>query len=95
VSSDPSPRYTVEFARPALREFQDLPRAVQQRIAPKITALAEDPRPVGVDKLKGQSDQYRIRVGDYRVVYTIQDARLIVLVVRVANRRDVFRNRGN
>jgi mRNA interferase RelE/StbE len=94
VSSAPTPRYTVEFARPALREFQNLPRPAQERVAPRIDALAGDPRPRGAKMLKGQPDLYRIRVGDYRVVYAIRDDRLVVLVVRVAHRRDVYRKGG-
>jgi len=90
-----APRYRVEFTRPALKEFGDLPRKAQERIAPRIDALAVTPRPRGVEKLKGVDDQYRIRVGDYRVVYTIRDDRLIVTVVRVADRRDAYRRRSN
>ncbi len=95
ATGEPDRPYRVEFARPALKEFEALPRQAQERIAPRITALAEDPRPRGVEKLKGQSDQYRIRVGSYRVIYTIEDDRLIVTVVRVADRRDAYRKRGN
>jgi mRNA interferase RelE/StbE len=88
-------RYRIEFTRPAAKALEKLPRAIQDRLAPKIDALAEDPRPHGVEKLAGKDDQYRIRVGDYRVVYTIRDDRLIVTVVRVANRRDVYRRRDH
>lgn len=95
MSTGPPPRYRVEFARAALKEFRALPREAQESIAPKINALAENPRPHGVEKLKGQVDQYRIRAGDYRVVYTIRDDRLIVVVARVADRRDVYRKKGN
>ncbi len=94
AGGDP-PRYHVEFTRPALKEFHDLPRRVQERIGPRIGALAENPRPHGVEKLEGEEDLYRIRVGDYRVVFAIHDDRLIVVVVRVANRRDAYRRRGN
>lgn len=64
-----APRYRVGFTRPALKEFQDLPRPVQMRIAPRITTPAGNPRPHGVEELKGEDDQYRIRVGDHRDVY--------------------------
>jgi mRNA interferase RelE/StbE len=63
----------------------------RQRIVASILALADQPRPVGSEKLAGQSDRYRIRIGRYRVVYSIADDELIVLVVRVADRRDVYR----
>ena len=63
----------------------------RQRIVASILALANEPRPVGCDKLAGTGDRYRVRVGRYRVVYTIADAELQVLVVRVADRKDVYR----
>ena len=91
MTTEPERRYRIEFAKPAVKQFQDLPRDAQERIAPHINALAETPRPRGVKKLKGQDDQYRIRVGDYRVIYTIQDERLIVLVIRIADRKDAYR----
>jgi mRNA interferase RelE/StbE len=95
VATGPPSRYRVEFARPALKEFQGLPRAAQEQIRPVIDSLAEDPRPNGVKKLKGASDLYRVRAGNYRVVYEIRDALLIVTVVRVADRRDAYRRKGN
>ncbi|MDJ0899633.1 MAG: type II toxin-antitoxin system RelE/ParE family toxin [Xenococcus sp. MO_188.B8] len=58
---------------------------------PKIDALATEPRPEGVVKLKGEENLYRIRVGDYRVIYNVQDDRLLVLVVKVGHRGDVYR----
>jgi mRNA interferase RelE/StbE len=68
-----------------------LPQAAQARIASAIDALAGDPRPSGVTKLRGPEGFYRIRVGDYRVVYAIEDDVLLVLVVRVGHRREVYR----
>jgi len=56
-----------------------------------MDGLAKEPRPKGVNRLTGAADLYRIRVGDYRVVYQIQDNRLIVLVVRIGHRKDVYR----
>jgi mRNA interferase RelE/StbE len=63
----------------------------RQRIVARILALGDDPRPVGYEKLAGQADRYRIRIGRYRVVYSISDQDLVVLVVRVADRKDVYR----
>ena len=63
----------------------------RQRIVARILALADEPRPPGSEKLAGETDRYRIRVGRFRVVYSIADAELFVLVVRVAHRRDVYR----
>ena len=82
--------YTVILSPDARRQFLKLPRALQERLQPRIDALADNPRPPGVKKLKGYRDYWRIRVGDYRIIYTIQDDRLIVTVLRIGNRRDVY-----
>jgi len=63
----------------------------RQRIVARILALADEPRPPGSEKLAGETDRYRIRVGRFRVVYSIADEELLVLVVRVAHRKDVYR----
>jgi mRNA interferase RelE/StbE len=63
----------------------------RQRIVAKIFALAEDPRPAGCEKLAGESDRYRIRVGRHRILYSIADDEFVVLVVRVAHRKDAYR----
>jgi mRNA interferase RelE/StbE len=81
----------VTLSPRARREFGSLPRAAQVRIKPWFDALAEEPRPPGVKKLAGESELYRIRVGDYRVLYAIEDDRLIVLIVSVADRKDAYR----
>ena len=83
--------YKVLFQPSAVRELGKLARDVQVRIMARIEALAKEPRPAGVKKPEGMKELYRLRVGDYRVVYRIQDERLIVLVVRIAHRRDVYR----
>lgn len=84
--------YRIEFAPAALREFRDLPRKVQEQLRPKIDLLAENPRPQKVEKLKGAEGLYRIRAGDYRVIYSIEDDRLVVLILRIAHRRDVYKH---
>jgi mRNA interferase RelE/StbE len=86
-------RYRVEIMRSALKQLEALPREEQERLTKEINALADDPRPPGVERLKGVADQYRIRVGSYRVIYTIRDDRLIVLVLRIGHRRDVYRKK--
>jgi mRNA interferase RelE/StbE len=83
--------YRIEITGAALRVIGHLARPQRERIRRAIDALGENPRPAGVKKLSGRSDEYRIRVGDYRVVYTIRDDILLVLVVRVAHRREVYR----
>lgn len=83
--------YVVIYKPSADRALRKLPDKVQRRIAAATDALAGDPRPPNAKKLEGADDLWRIRVGEYRVVYTIQDEALIVLVVRVAHRKDVYR----
>jgi len=83
--------YLVEFAVSALREFKRLERAVQRRIATHIDGLASNPFPAGAKKLRGSPDHYRIRVGDYRVIYRVDGKRVTVLILKIGHRRDVYR----
>ena len=83
--------YTVEFSRGADREFRKLSRQVQLRLRPRIESLSLNPRPAGSKKLAGSQNDWRIRIGDYRVVYEIHDRILFILVLRVAHRREVYR----
>lgn len=83
--------YRVEFKPSAAKAVRKLDSDVQRRIIARAEALADDPRPPGAEKLEGMRDLYRIRVGDYRVIYQIADKVLLVLVVRVGHRRDVYR----
>jgi mRNA interferase RelE/StbE len=76
-------RYTLQFTRPARKELESLPARLQVRILRAAEALVDDPRPRGCKKLKGSEDAYRIRVGDYRVVYEIHDDEVVVLIIRV------------
>ena len=85
--------YRVEIKRSAVKEIAALPKREQRRVVRAITALADDPRPDGVRKMAGSENAYRVRVGDYRIVYQIFDGVLIVHVVRVGRRRDVYRRR--
>jgi mRNA interferase RelE/StbE len=86
----PARRYEVLIEPAARRMLGKLPRDVQTRLMARIEALAVNPRPPGVVKLSGH-EAYRIRVGDFRVIYAVLDERLLVLVVEVGNRRDVYR----
>ena len=83
--------YRVELTRAAARQVKRLPAEVRERILARLEALAEDPRPAGVRKLAGTEDGYRVRVGAYRVLYRVEDDRLVVLVVRVSHRREAYR----
>lgn len=82
--------YHVEYTPRAKRDLAALPHAVQRRIVPKVDALAQDPRPPGSKKLKGFENRWRIRVGDYRVIYEVHDEELRVLVVKIGHRSDVY-----
>ncbi len=86
-----SPRpYSVQFTPAAARQWRRLTRQVQAQLQPLIDGLAANPRPANCIMLSGSND-YRVRSGDYRIIYSIRDADLIVLVVRVGNRREVYR----
>jgi mRNA interferase RelE/StbE len=87
-----SDHYTVEFERSARKDLDRLDQQVRARILRKIAALTGDPRPAGVVRLSGRHDMWRIRVGDYRVIYEITDDRLIVTIIRVAGRGSVYRD---
>ena len=84
-------RYTVEIARRAIKSIARLPRQEQQRVRAAIDLLADDPRPPGCVALAGEESAYRVRVGAYRILYEVIDERLIILVIRVGHRRDVYR----
>ncbi len=86
-------RYQVEIARRAVRSIARLPRNDQIRVRTAIDLLATEPRPPRCVALVGEDSVYRVRVGDYRIIYEVIDRRLVVQVVRVAHRRDVYRNR--
>jgi mRNA interferase RelE/StbE len=86
--------YTVRISPAAQRQFRALPTGVQDRIQPKIDALAQDPRPPGAKKLAAETELYRIRIGDHRVVYAIQDDALLVRVLAVGHRSDIYKRRS-
>ena len=83
--------YEIEVIRSAARELRRLDSQVRRRVLAKIESLKADPRPAGCRKLTGSEDLWRVRVGEYRVVYTIRDARLVVVIIRARHRRDVYR----
>ena len=86
-------RYSIEVTPRARTQLLKLPAHVSRRVEDAISALADNPRPAGATKLAGPHDLYRVRVGNYRVIYSVQDDVLLVLVVKVAHRRDVYRRR--
>ncbi|MBD2614197.1 type II toxin-antitoxin system RelE/ParE family toxin [Nostoc punctiforme FACHB-252] len=83
--------YEVEIAPAAKRQIKKLPRDVQQKLVAKLEELAFEPRPDGVKKLEGSENLYRLRLEKYRIIYEIQDSLLLVTVVKVKHRRDIYR----
>lgn len=85
-------RYRLSIKRSAARELEAIAhKADRQRPVARIEALAEDPRPPGCEKLARHSGRYRARQGDFRVVYSVDDAQRVILVVKVGHRREVYR----
>lgn len=84
-------RYTVTLERQPQRALDAMTGALLDRLLAALHSLEDNARPPGVKMLKGQRDHWRIRVGDWRIVYTIRDRELIVLVLRIGHRREVYR----
>ena len=82
--------YDVELTSSAERELKMLSGQLIARMVPRLESLASNPRPPGCKKLRGGDNEWRIRVGDYRLVYTIDDAKLLVEVTRIRHRSDVY-----
>ena len=85
-----SKEYQIIFDRRSEKALQSLPTSEHRRIQKAIDGLALDPRPRGAIKLSGDTS-WRIRVGDYRIIYDIQDSALIVMVIKIGHRREVYR----
>ncbi len=83
--------YRLSFKSSAAKEFRKLPFAIQRKIVPVINQLCDNPRPSSIVKLQGDENLYRVRVGDYRIIYEIDDTEKCIRVMRVRHRRDVYR----
>ena len=83
--------YSILLAPPAERQLRSFAPAIQKRLVKRMKTLQKDPRPHGVKKLAGEGELYRIREGDYRIVYTIQAKELIVLVLKIGDRKEIYR----
>jgi len=83
-------KYRIVISKKVRKDFKSIAKRDASRILAEIEKLGEDPRPADTKKLKGE-ELYRIRVGNFRVIYEIRDGELIVIVVRVGNRKDVYR----
>ena len=85
--------HEIEWTKPALRELRKLDQQAVRRILVAVSGLAQQPRPTGTRQLAGQpAGIRRLRVGDYRVIYQVEDERVVVTVARVAHRREVYRD---
>ncbi|MGO2540766.1 type II toxin-antitoxin system RelE family toxin [Specibacter sp. AOP5-B1-6] len=84
-------QYSISYVPSAAKVIRKLDKPTARRLLDAIGALAIDPRPSGCIQLKGGDGELRIRVGDYRIVYDVQDDELVVLVLRVGHRREVYR----
>ena len=82
--------YRIYFRKSTAKELEKLPKSELSRIVKNIELLAEDPKPQGCEKLSGET-LYRVRQGDYRIVYSIQDNELTIWVVKIGHRKDVYR----
>ena len=82
--------YAIELKPAAVRTLKKLAKGLQKRIAARIDELGSNPRPPGVEKLSGEHDYYRLRVVDYRIVYELKENVLLVLVIRIGHRREIY-----
>ncbi len=85
--------YRLTFKKSVTKDFQSIPTDDVSRMLTRIKALADEPRPMESEKLSGH-DRYRVRQGVYRIVYEIQDEKLVIIVVKVGHRREVYRERS-
>lgn len=83
--------YEIEVSRSAERQLKKLPRGDQERIVQAILPLARNPRPRGARKLSGYDDVFRIRVGRYRILYSVSSGTLVIIILKIGHRRDVHR----
>ncbi len=83
--------YEVIIPKPVQKQLKSFPNDVQNRLKEKILLLTEDPRPLGVKKLKGYTNEYRLRVGDYRLRYEIDDQGSVVIILSCRHRKDAYK----
>lgn len=82
--------YRITLKKSALKDLRALPKTVLRRVDEHILALADEPRPHGCRKLKGSNDRYRVRVGDHRIIYTVNDRDRVVDIEGIPNRKDAY-----
>ncbi len=85
-------KYRIEIKRSAAKALKKIPKHDQKRISEKIDNLAENPPNPDTTKMKGNNPFHKIRIGDYRIVYEIQDDVLLILIIKIGHRKDIYRN---
>lgn len=85
-------QYKIEFLKTAEKEFDKLPKEIQKPIANKLESLTINPYPSDVKALKNGEGRLRVRVGDYRMIYRVENDRLVILIIKVGNRKNVYRD---
>ena len=84
--------YDIEITRTAEKQLKALPGEDQRRLATAIQALADEPRPRGSRKLTGYEDVFRVRVGRYRILYSVSDRKLIIIILKLGHHREIYRH---
>lgn len=84
------PEYRIEFLKTAIKELSKLPKDIQQNIRDRIDLLTTNPYPTDVKKLKNGNGRLRIRVGNYRIIYIIENKKLVVLVIKIGHRSNIY-----
>lgn len=84
-------RYQIVISNQARRALKKIPLRIRQQIDSKILALSGNPRPLRVKALQGEKGLLRLRVGEYRVIYTVKDEQLIIVIIQVGHRREIYR----
>lgn len=86
-------KYKIEFKPSVLKTFKKLNRPTQKKIAKKIDLLKIDPLPPSIVKLKGSNNFYRLRAGDHRIIYTIERNKLLILILKIGDRKDIYKTK--
>ena len=85
-------KYTIVFSRSAEKQLEAVPKDDLKKIAKRIDKLQQDPFPLGHEKLSGKEDLYRIRQGNFRVIYSVEGKKLIILILKIGHRREIYRS---
>jgi len=84
--------YAIKYRRSVAKDLRRLPKNLLPAVVKRIQKLVKNPMPAGASKLRGTDNMYRVRQGDYRIVYSIENRQLIIIIVRVAHRKDAYKN---